>query len=402
VPKLLGVAKGDGHFFQQAWDIVSELGDAHWWTIAVGASSIGLLVALQRFVPAVPSTLVVLVLAIAISGLFDLKSHGVDVVGKLPSAFPKPAWPDFRANDALRLIAPAFGVLLLTTEAFGVSRTLAAMDGSRIDSNRELVAMGASNALAGVSQGFVQSGGASQTMAAENAGGKSQLASLVAAGLVLLTGAFLYPLFTNLPQATLGAIIVVAIAKFYRVDELERFARIRRSALNLSLLALVGVLLFGVLPGLLIAAGLSLVLVVHHLSKPHVVILDSPPGVLFARVDGPIFYGNAVKAKERLLAEVSSVTPQPGVVVLDVSETAEFDLEAADALSDLEAALARNGIELRLATVRSRALTILERSGLAERIVVESSLSEAARQLGHPQWVTPDDPRNGLTTTDKD
>jgi sulfate permease, SulP family len=402
VPKLLGVAKGDGHFFQQAWDILSELGEAHWWTIAVGASSIVLLVALQRLAPTVPSTLVVLVLAIALSSLLDLKSHGVDVVGKLPSAFPKPAWPDFRTSDALQLIAPAFGILLLTTEAFGVSRTLAAADGSRIDANRELVAMGASNALAGLSQGFVQSGGASQTMAAENAGGKSQLASLVAAGLVLLTGAFLYPLFTNLPQATLGAIIVVAIARFYRVDELQRFARIRSSALVLSLTALVGVLLFGVLAGLLIAAGVSLILLVQRLSRPPLVVLDSPPGVIFARVDGPLFYGNAVNAKDRLLGEVASARPKPDIVILDLSESADLDVEGADALSDLHAALAKQGIELRLATVRSRAVAILRRSGLAERIAVESSLDEAAQELGHPPRVTPDDPRAGLTLTDRD
>ncbi len=139
-----------------------------------------------------------------------------------------------------------------------------------VNVNRDLVAFGGSNLLAGLSSGFVQSGGASQTMAAQRAGGRTPFTSLVAAALILLTGAFLAFLFEDLPQATLGAIVVVAIAGFFRVDELRRFARLRTSALVLALVALVGVLVFGVLPGLLLAAGISLGLVVQRLSRPPV------------------------------------------------------------------------------------------------------------------------------------
>jgi sulfate permease, SulP family len=155
----------------------------------------------------------------------------------------------------------------MSAEAIGVGRSLAVRHGYRLDANRELVALGASNFLAGISSGFVQSGGASQTVAAEQAGGTTQLSSLVAALLIVLTGAFLTGLFTDLPQATLGAIVIVAISSFFRVDELRRFARLRRSAIVLSLVALVGVLLFGVLPGLVIAAVLSLFLVICRSSS---------------------------------------------------------------------------------------------------------------------------------------
>src|SRR5262245_17656614 len=159
-------------------------------------------------------------------------------------------------------------MMVCAAEAIGVSRGIAAADGYQIHPNRDFIALGGSNLLAGLSGGFVQSGGASQTMAARNAGGHTQLSSLVAAGLILLTGAFLGFLFTNLPQATMGAIVIVAIAGFYRVDELRRFARVRASALFLSLLALGGVLVFGVLPDLLIGAGISLVLVIQRLGRP--------------------------------------------------------------------------------------------------------------------------------------
>src|SRR5262249_14503683 len=146
------------------WAILTQLDAASWSTFAVGAvSTVGLL-ALRRWLPNLAPTLLVLVLAVAVSAVFDLKTHGIAVVGTLPAAYPKLAWPHVGGDDLVQMIAPAFGVMMLTTEALGVSRMLATTHGYTIDANRELIGMGASNALAGVSQGFVQAGGASQTM----------------------------------------------------------------------------------------------------------------------------------------------------------------------------------------------------------------------------------------------
>jgi high affinity sulfate transporter 1 len=399
VPKLLGIAGGDGNFFQKAWAELNQLDDISWSTFAVGAASVVLLIACRRLLPGVPSTLAVLGLAIAVSTGFDLSSHGVAVVGKLPASFPHFAWPDFNRSDVVHLLAPAFGVILLSTEGLGVARSLATRDGYNIDANRELIAVGGSNALAGLSQGFVQAGGSSQTMAAQNVGGKSQLASVIAAALTLLTGAFLYPLFKNLPEATLGAIIIVAVSGLWRVDELRRYARIRQSALVFALIALFGVLAFNVLPGLIIAAGLSLVSVIQRLSRPQLRLLGrdpttgawerlesrqelaAEPGYLVARIAAPLFYANAVAVKEGLLAAARGAAPPVTVVVLDLSESSDLDVEAADVLSELHQTLANEHVELRLASVRERAHAILTRSGLAARIRIEPSLDEAARPV---------------------
>jgi sulfate permease, SulP family len=126
-----------------------------------------------------------------------------------------------RATSAIcsRALAVA---LVGYAEAISVARGSATAGGFTIKPSRELFALGGANALAGVSQGFVQSGGASQTVAAEGAGARSQIACLVAAAGVLLTGAFLTGLFKELPQATLGAIVVVAVTGFFRVGELQR------------------------------------------------------------------------------------------------------------------------------------------------------------------------------------
>src|SRR4029077_14404988 len=122
--------------------------------------------------------LVVLVLSIVMSWLLDLKAHGVDVVGTLPSALPDPSVPDLRDGDIAALIGTGFGVMFLSTEGIGVARGLATRDGYTVDASRERVAFGGANLLSGLSQGFVQSGGASQTAAADRAGGGAQARAL--------------------------------------------------------------------------------------------------------------------------------------------------------------------------------------------------------------------------------
>jgi sulfate permease, SulP family len=286
LPSVLGVKAGEGNFFPALWDVLGELDAIHGATLAVGAGSLAVLILGKRLLPGFPSTLLVLVLAIIVSALAGLPDHGVDVVGHIPTALPDPAIPDVGAGDLVELIAPALGVLVLTAEAVGVARGLAIKHGYQADPNRDLVAMGASNALAGLASGFVQSGGASQTAAADGAGGRSQLAGLVAAGLILLTGAFLAPLFTDLPQATLAAIVIVAVAGFFDFAELRRFVRVRRSAIAFAGLALAGVLMLGVLQGLIVSAGLTLVYVVARLSRPSVGTLARDPATgAWGRVD---------------------------------------------------------------------------------------------------------------------
>ena len=397
LPKIFGVEGGSGHFFELVRDLVKVLGDTHAWTLAVGVGSIAALIAFGKLAPRVPGTLVVLAVSIAASALLDLAGHGVDVVGDLPSAVPDPSIPDVSWRDLAELLPAAFGVMIVSAEAIGVARSLASSQGYSVQVSRDLVALGGSNLLAGLSGGFVQSGGASQTMAAERAGGKTQLVSVIAAGLILLTGAFLAFLFQDLPQATLGAIVVVAIAGFFRVDELRRFAHLRRSAIVLSLVALVGVLVFGVLPGLLIAVGLSLVVLIQRLSRPSAATLARDPvtgawgsaerhpdwslvaGVMVARSDGPLFYANTVNLRDRLLAAVHQAEPRPHAVVLDLAESPDLDVETLDTLAELADMLAAEGFELRLAAVRAPALELLRRSGLAARVRIDPTLDAAVR-----------------------
>jgi SulP family sulfate permease len=394
LPKIFGVEAGSGDFFEQLRDLVENLDGTHGWTLAVGAASVVALVALGRLAPKLPGTLIVLVGAIVLSAALDLAAEGVDVVGELPDAAPDLAVPDVSWGDLVDLLPAALGVMVVSAEAAAVSRSIASSQGYEVDVNRDMVALGGSNLLAGISSGFVQSGGASQTLAAERSGGKTQLVSIVAAALILLTGLFLAPLFEDLPQATLAAIVIVAIANFFKVRELRRFAYLRRTAIVLALVALVGVLLFGVLPGLLLAVALALFELLQRLSTPQVATLvrdpatgawgnrerhpdwASPPrGVLALGVEGPLFYANSATVKNRVLelaAETGSTT-----VVLDLARNDELDVQGLDMLAELAEELASRGVELRLAAVRGLVLELMRRSGLAERLRIEATLDTA-------------------------
>ena len=396
LPSLLGIDPGEGNFFPALNDLIGELGDVHAATLAVGAASLAVLIALRRLAPKVPATLVVLVLAIALSALLGLEDDGVDVVGHIPEALPDPAIPHISADDFVQLIAPALGVLVLTAEAVGVARGLAAKHDYRTDPNRDLVAMGVSNALAGFSSGFVQSGGASQTAAADGAGGRSQLAGVAAAGLILLTGAFLAPLFADLPQATLAAIVIVAVASFFDVAELRRFARVRRSAAAFAGLALIGVLGLGVLQGLVVTAFLIARRTSSRASAARPSACSPatrgparggassatrtgrrPTACSPSAATGPLLYPNANAVKERVLA--LAATGEAHTLVLDLGVNTDLDIQAADALGELADELRRHGIELRLAQVREPALEVLERAGVTERVRVEATLDAAVR-----------------------
>jgi sulfate permease, SulP family len=266
--------------------------------------------------------------------------------------------------------------------------------------------MGAGNLVAGFCSGFVQSGGASQTAAADGAGGKSQFSTVVCAGLLLLTGAFLAPLFEHLPQATLAAIVVVAVSGFLDVAELRRIAGIRRSGLLLAGLALAGVLALGVLQGLVITAGLALVYVIQRLSRPSIGALGREPhsgawgrldrnegleqaeGVLVMRADSTLLYPNSNAVRQSVVDAVAVAEPRPRVVVLDLSNTSDLDVQSADALTDLGHQLAEQDVELRLAGVRRLAAQVLQRARTTDVAALAPTIDAAV----HPGEVSRDHP----------
>jgi sulfate permease, SulP family len=251
---------------------------------------------------------------------------------------------------------------------------------------QELIALGASNAFAGLFQGFVASGGSSQSAASDQAGARTELFAIVAAGLTLLTSIALAPLLRDLPQAVLGAIVVSAVLGFMRVEELRRYQQLSRYGLPLAMCALVGVLVLGVLPGLLVAVTLTIVLLLKRISRPHAAVLgrlpdgsgygdverhpdaEIVPGLLIFRLDAPLFFANATLMRGRLRALVLDADPPYQVVLLDLEATSDLDLESADTLAGLREDLDREGIELWLTRVHAPVREMLDRMNPADRV----------------------------------
>ncbi|MFI6655977.1 SulP family inorganic anion transporter [Streptomyces sp. NPDC050523] len=267
--KILGVSSGEGDFFQRLAKLLSQAGDWSWTTITVGVTAVVSLLLLERLLPRLPASLIVLAAGLILSQALNLHAHGVETVGRIPAAVPVPHLPDIASADWAELAGGSLGVALVVfAESYSIAGRFARLHGDEVKADREMVAVGAVNLAVGFFRGFVVSGSASRSAAAEGAGGRSPMVSLVAAVLVLFTGAFLTSLFTPLPEAVLGAIVIVAVKGFLRVGELRRYATHDRPSLWIALTALVGVLAFDLLPGLVIAVLMSLLLFIAYSSTP--------------------------------------------------------------------------------------------------------------------------------------
>jgi sulfate permease, SulP family len=285
------------------------------------------------------------------------------------------------------LLGGGFGLTLIVfAESFSISSRFARQHGEEVDADQEMLGMGAANAAAGLFQGFAISGSASRTAAVVAAGGASQMVSLIAAVLVLVTAAFLTPLFTDLPEPVLGAIVIVAVRGFLRTAPLVRYWRLDRRSFWVAITALAGTLVFDLLPGLLIAVALSLVWFIGAASRIRLAVLgrlpddrgyadvlDHPgaatvPGLLLVRPDGPVFFANANPLRLGVLRLVGAAPPPPRVVVLDLSSSFRLSVPTVDTLTELQDELDRRGVELWLTRIRSSAMADLQASGLADRL----------------------------------
>ena len=344
VPKLLGVEKGSGNFFEQAWDLLGNLADTQGTTLAVGVASLVLVVGLRRLAPAVPASLVAVFFGVALVALADLDSHGVAIVGPIDSGLPGLGLPDgMGLDDYLALAGSSLGIMLVGfAEGLGAAKTYATRNHYEIDVNRELLGLGAANLGSGLCQGMVVNGSLSKTAVNGSAGARSQLSGLVVAAMTVVTLLFLTGLFEQLPEATLGAVVIAAIVELVDIPALTELYRMHTRRLGsiyghaaradfiAAVAALVGVLVFDTLPGLFIGITVSLLLLLYRASRPHVAELGrvpgstvqfadrgrhpenaAVPGVVILRAESGLFFANAEAVRTAVRRSVGP-TGHPG------------------------------------------------------------------------------------------
>ncbi len=390
------------HFYETVVEFFKNVADYNTATVILGALALLTLFGLKRIAPAVPAALVVVIGSILAVEIFDLESRGVRVVGDIPDSLPAFGLPDFSGS----LVANLAGTALVITvvgfmESIAVAKVYARRHRYNLDANAELVGLGAANVASGLFGGYPVTGGFSRTAVNDSAGSRTPLASIFTAIVVLITLAFLTPLFSSLPNAALGAIIVVAIVGLVDIAEMKHVAEVKKTDLIGLGVAFFGTLVLGIELGILVAVVASMLVVFARISMPHSATLGhvegttsyrnvarfpeakTTDGVRIVRVDAALSFVNAVNIKKLLLAEADALTQEPRSLVLDASGINDLDATGAEMLHDLLADLKDRNVALHVSDVKGPVRDVLRRSGLWEQLGtnVHSSTFEAIASI---------------------
>lgn len=388
LPALLGIPGGGTTVIEKLRTIAGQLSEINPWTLALGVASLAIIFGCRRFARKIPGPLVALVVGIVAVPLLGLTAHGVAVVGDVSTTVPLPEIPDVSLTDLTILVTGAFGIVFLAlAESLGAARVFASRNGYDIDPDQELIALGAANMSAGMFGGFAVDASMSQSATGEAAGVKTQLSSLVTSALVLATALFIAPLFHDLPQTVLSAIVISSAIGLIDIGELRRYWRWRRTDFLLAMTALVGVVLTTALIGMVIAVTLSLLAILYQASRPYIALLGrlpgqppsfgdverhpgarTIPGVLILRPNVPLTFVNASVAKDQIIRLIGAEEPPPSILVLSISATADLDVATIDMLTELVAELHHRSIELRLAQARGAVRDRMRRTGLMDAV----------------------------------
>ena len=388
LPKLFGFKIEAEGLISETTEFVKGLahGEAVAAAAVVGIAGIVLILVLQRWLPKVPAVLIMVVLAIAATSVFSLAEHGVSLVGELPKGFPPLTLPHVGLADLGPLFAGALGIALVSlADTISTATAFAARTGQEIDGNGEMLGIGAANLAAGLFQGFPVSTSGSRTAVAERAGAKTQLTGVTGAVLIILMIVLVPGLFRNLPNPALAAVVITAALSLADIPGTLRLWRQRKTEFLLSIAAFLGVALLGVLPGIAIAVGLSILNVFRRAWWPYNTVLgrveglagyhdtrsypgaSQLPGLVIYRFDAPLLFANAKRFRDEV-SGLAAADPPPRWIVIAAEPVTDVDTTASDVLEELDEALNSRGISLIFAELKDPVRAKIERYGLTRTI----------------------------------
>ncbi len=371
VPHLIGIEGVSGNFFTKVWNVLQHLSDASLAPVLAGLLSLAAMQLFRYFAPRVPAALIVMIVSTASIGLLGGEATGVHVAGHVPSGLPHLVVPSFDIATLQALAPGALAIVLVGyAESLGAAKAAAIESGGDIDPNQELVAHGPANILSGLFGGFLVVGSLSKTSVAIAAGARSQFANLVAAVFCLLTLIFLTPLFRNMPQPALAAIVIAAMLHLTKPHYLrELFVRSRWSFLN-AVIVIGAELALGVMHGIALGVVLSLLELIYVTSHPQGAVLGQLPGteayrsvrrhpevrtfpgLLIWRVGGDLFFASVGQMEAALKNSLAEIRPPIKHVLLDMSSVNFIDVSACDELITFIKQLQSLGVTIAFARVR--------------------------------------------------
>jgi high affinity sulfate transporter 1 len=377
LPKLFGVPGGGEGSIDRVSVLISQLSDTNIVVLLFGLGAIILLVVGEKLFSGKPVAIIVVAISVLVVSFTPLGSMGFKTVGIIPSGLPELRIPSLNLHDVGNIIPLAFASFLLAyIESVSAAKTLAQKNGYEIDARQELLALGVVNLATSMGQGYPVSGGLSQSAVNDEAGAKTPVSLVVASFSIGICLMFLTGLLKNLPTVILAAIVLVAIKGLFDIKELKRLYKVNRIDLAIALTALVSVILFGVLQGVLIAALFSLILIIRNVSGPHVAFLgripgtnrysdlkrhpdnELIPGLLMFRVESTLVYFNVSTVYNTVWAKVKSMDSIK-VVIFDLSTSATIDSSGARLIKRLFENLKTMGVEFKVAEARSGVRDIL-------------------------------------------
>jgi high affinity sulfate transporter 1 len=397
LPKLFGFAGGHGSFSERVADFFEHLGQTNSTALTMGAVALAVLVLGRIFLKNRPVTLLVVIGGIVAAALTDAGASGVKLLGEVPQGLPSIALPAVQWSDLNELLPLAMACFLLAAvETIAIGRMFSLKHGYRLEPNQEFLAIAAANLGAGLGHGFAVSGGMSQSLVNESAGARSPLSGLIASLIIVAVVLFFSGSLRNLPQPVLAAVVLVAVAGLFKLEELKRLWRFDRGEFAIAAAALAGVLGSGLLRGVLIGAVISLVLLLRRASQPHVAVLgrvpgadiygdvepnpenERDPGVFAFRADSAILYFNAEFLHDQFIELLDQEAPAATLAIWSLSTVAAVDLAGAEMLVHLHEQLGARGIRLRLAAARGPVRESLRRAGLEAHFgPIEANMSIA-------------------------
>lgn len=388
LPSLIGSAGGGHNFFARAALFIGQLDQVHYLTLAVGVAALVAIALGERVLAGKPVALAVVALSIVAATALGLPELGVAITGDIPAGLPSLHGPALRLRDVDGILPLAGGcVLLAYIESVSAARTFAAKHRYDVDARQELLGLGAANLAAALGHGYPVAGGLSQSAVNEKAGARTPMALLIASTALALCLLFLTGLLENLPKAVLAAVVLTAIAGLFDFRTLFHMWRVSRLDFFAAAIALVAVLLFGILQGILLAALASILLLLLRVSRPHVAFLGRNPGtnsysdlarhpenealsgVIAFRPEASLIYVNADSVRDSVLNRLHEAgRSRISLVVCDLSASPYLDLAGARVLHELHGVLSAQNIALCIVGARGSVRDLLWADGVADKI----------------------------------
>ncbi len=390
LPDMLGIGKGSGGWFRQQWHTITNLGNINWPTFAFAAGTLVIILGFKKFMPRAPGAIVAVIMSIIVSAAVHAGQHGVAVVGTVQGGFPPIGLPSGVGwADVPKVLGVAFSCfVLIIAQSAATSRSFAMRHGQRVDVNRDIVGLSGANLAAGLTGTFVVNGSPTKTQILDEQRGKTQVANLTMAIVVLLVVLFLTGLLTDMPKSVLGAIVFLIGIDLIDIAGLRRIWVARRSEFVIAALAGVVVFAIGVEQGIVLAIVLSLVEMVRRQYRPERFVvgvdadgdptylmakpgLQSRPGLLVFRYDADLFYANANQFSDDVQALITAAPDPVRWLVLDCSSIPDVDYSAGIAVDNLITFVHNRGATFALAALDPDLRSTLEQQGVLKMLNVD-------------------------------